>query len=514
VQGTPTIGRAYSVAITGIDAHIISVEVDTSRGYPGFNIVGFPDSIVRESRDRVVSAISNSGIEAPSGKVTVNLAPASIKKIGASFDLPIAVGILNSLGKLPALPEKSIFIGELSLSGQVRHISGAISVALKAKESGFTHLFLPQSDAAEVASIDGLTIIPLQNIRELIDLTFKPLSPQETPQDNITPEVDMPDFSDVRGQTLAKEAAEIACAGGHNLLMIGPPGSGKSMIASRLSGILPPLSESEAIETTKIYSVAGMLPSRNGLMKTRPFRSPHHSASSAGIVGGGKNASPGEITLAHNGVLFMDEFPEFDREIKEVLRQPLETDVVTISRANATITYPCSFMLVAAMNPCPCGNYQNPKKNCSCSPVEVKKYLARISAPLRERIDLHVAMSPVEYGELADKTRPESSETIRARVLKARSIQEKRYAGKSYTCNAKLPDGDLKEFCKRTQNAVALLKDMYVKHNLSARSFARLLKVARTIADLDGAEIIHSAHVTAALRFRESDNFNFVLGAY
>ena len=510
----PTIGRAYSVAITGIDTHLISVEVDTSRGYPGFNIVGFPDSIVKESRDRVVSAIANSGIEAPSGKVTVNLAPASIKKIGASFDLPIAVGILNSLGKLPPLPEKSIYIGELSLSGEVRHISGALSVAMQAKESGFTHLFLPHDDAMEVASIDGLTIIPLTNIRELIDLTFKSLPPQTETYEDIITSADMLDFSDVKGQESAKLAAEIACAGGHNLLMIGPPGSGKSMIASRIPSILPPLSEAEAIETTKIYSVAGMLPSGSGIMKKRPFRSPHHSASSAGIIGGGKNASPGEITLAHNGVLFMDEFPEFGREIKEVLRQPLETGVVTISRAAASSTYPCRFMFIAAMNPCPCGNYNNPKKKCSCLPSDVKRYLSRISAPLRERIDLHVTVSPVEYGQLAGKVQPESSETIRARVIKARKIAEKRYADKGYSCNALLPDGDLKEFCPRTTNAVKLLKEAYVKHNLSARSYARLLKVARTVADLAGEEIINHMHVEKALLFRESDNFSFIPGAY
>ena len=499
--------KVGSLGLFGLNAFPVDVEIDISRGAPKFDIVGLPDTVVKESRDRIRSALRACNIEFPVASVMINLAPADTKKSGSVHDLAISVAIVKALNIIKASLDDCCFIGEVSLNGDVRHINGVLPMVLKARECGVKAVYVPAENAFEASVVEGVEIYGVSNVNQLIDhlcgdesIPVQPLyKPSETEYNEVL------DFSDVRGQQTAKKALEIAAAGGHNALFIGSPGSGKSMLAKRMPSILPPLTFEESLETTNVHSVSGLLDSKTPLITKRPFRSPHHTISSAGLAGGGTIPHPGEISLAHNGLLFLDELAEFDRRTLEIMRQPLEDRIVTISRSAGTVTYPCSIMLIGAMNPCQCGYFGHPKRKCSCSPKQVKQYLSKISGPLLDRFDLHIEVAPVEFDDISSTKKEETSAEIRKRVQAARDIQTKRFENTKIICNALITADKLQEFCPMDDDAKALLKSVFDRLGLSARAYDRILKVARTIADLDNKEVIGKRHIAAAAQYRSLD---------
>lgn len=499
--------RITSLGVTGLAGYAVEVEADISGGLPCFALVGLPDSAVKESSERVRAAIKNMRYAWPSSRITVNLAPADVRKTGPVYDLPVFLGILAAMGQLPAPAADQAFWGELGLDGTLRPITGALPMALAAAKCGIHELFVPTENAAEAAVAEGVAVYPARSALEVIrHLTGEAeLSPAQPDGYSADGSWLGPDLADVRGQTGACRAMEVAAAGGHNLLMVGAPGTGKSMLAKRLPGILPPMSYEEALETSAVYSVAGLLQPGTGLLRARPFRSPHHSVSSVAIAGGGTMPRPGEVSLAHNGVLFLDELPEFARDTLEVLRQPLEDGQITVSRAHGSATYPCRFMLVAAMNPCKCGYLGHPTHECTCTPSAVEQYRRRISGPLLDRIDLHVEARPVAYDALSAVDGGESSAVVRARVMAARSIQQQRYAALGIPCNARLPSAALRRYCRLTPPAERMLHSAFDKLGYSARAYDRILRVARTIADLAGADVIDTSQLSEALQYRSLD---------
>lgn len=499
-----------SFGLSGMNCYEVLVETDISGGMPSFEIVGLPDASVKESRDRVRSAIKNCGYSFPIGRITVNLAPADVKKIGPVYDLAILLGILSASGQIGEISEKTAFVGELSLKGDVRPVNGVLSMTLKARDLGYQNIVVPYENRYEAGVIRGINVIPVRSVLELLGHFFKENRIEPYVSDLDTDGAAMlgePDFCDVKGQQTAKRALEIAAAGGHNILMIGSPGSGKSMLAKRLPSILPEMTFEESLRTTEIHSIAGVLPAGVPLIRQRPFRSPHHTVSPFGLSGGGAYPRPGEISLAHNGVLFLDELPEYSGAALEILRQPLEDGRVTVSRVSGTVTFPCSFMTVAAMNPCKCGYRGHPTKPCSCTPASAARYIGRVSGPLLDRFDMHIEVMPVEFSELTDKRKEESSAQIRERVNSAREIARNRFKalGSDISCNAQMPENLCAEVCKVTEDAQILLRAAFEKTGMSARAYNRVLKVARTIADLAESEQIGEEHILEAVQYRSLD---------
>jgi len=502
--------KTFCCAIQGIEAFTVSVEVDLQPGLKTL-LAGLPDNAVKESIQRIESALTNSGYYYPGKKVVINLAPADMKKEGSAYDLAISVGLLAASHQIKTdVLSKLMIVGELSLDGSLAPVRGALSAAIEARKSGFAGIIVPAANAHEASVVEGLDVYPMQDICQVVRFLEGSDWPEpclsnfgQSEQENTDYAVD---FADVKGQENVKRVMEIAAAGNHNAIMIGPPGSGKTMLARRLPTILPPMTLDEALETTKIHSVSGKLPTGTGLLQQRPFRSPHHTISDVALVGGGTYPQPGEISLAHNGVLFLDELPEFKRTALEVMRQPLEDRIVTISRARFSVDYPASVMLIAAMNPCPCGYYNHPEKDCSCGPGIIRRYLSRISGPLLDRIDIHIEVTPVPFSSLNSQVKYESSATIRERVIKAREIQKTRFKDhKTTNCNAHLTPALMKKYCHLDSSGEQLLKTAMEKLNLSARAYDRILKVARTIADLDQSENIQPAHLAEAIQYRSLD---------
>lgn len=498
--------RVYSCALLGLEGVIVEVEVDRGRGFGGMVIVGLPDTSVQESRERVSSALRNSGFAVPRQRLTVNLAPAAVRKAGPVYDLPIALGVLMASGQLPPdVLEDALVVGELALDGRVRHIRGALSIAATTRNQGFRRLYVPAEDAAQAALIPDIEVYPVQSLGQLVAHltgrnTLEPHPPLRLSE--LPPAQASVDFADIKGQEHAKRALEVAAAGGHNVLMVGSPGAGKTLLARALPGILPRMTVDEALDVTRIYSVADQLPPDTPLMTWRPFRAPHHTISHAGLVGGGNWPQPGEISLAHRGVLFLDELPEFSPRVLEVLRQPMEDRVVTISRAQGSVTFPANFMLVAAMNPCPCGYYGDSIQACTCSPAAVHRYRRRISGPLLDRIDIYIDVPRVEFEKLGDHRRGEPSAVIQERVEAARARQRERFRGTELTCNADMGPGDIERHCRLDATGEALMQQAARQLGLTARGYHRVLKVARTIADLEGADNIQAHHLAEALQYR------------
>ncbi len=501
--------KVNSIGLFGMNAYGVGVECSFSRGMSRFDMVGLPDAAVSESRNRVYSAMRNNGFNFPEGRMTVNLTPADIRKEGSVYDLPILISILLSTGQLNCETEGFAFIGELSLSGEVRKITGALPMVIKAKELGLKAIFLPKDNAGESSVVRGIDIYPVESLMQLYAhlLGKKPIDKvrAEDFSEYRESQENMFDFADVKGQYQVKRALEIAAAGGHNALMIGPPGSGKSMLAKRLPSILPDMTFQESLEVTKLYSIAGALPENISLIKSRPFRSPHHTISAAALSGGGRVPRPGELSLSHHGVLFLDELPEFPRVSMEAMRQPIEDGTITVSRVSGSLTYPCEVMLICAMNPCPCGFYGHPTKECTCAKGAPQKYLAKVSGPLLDRLDIHIEVPQVDFQKLSDEEKGESSAEIKKRVNKARAIQTKRFEGTGITCNAKMTPAMTRSVCRLGENSKKMLERCFETMGLSARAYDKILRIARTIADLDESENIELQHITEAVQYRSLD---------